>query len=600
MTTTVSSIFKDTVSRHGGRVAARHKVNGAWQTVTWAALGEQVHTVSAGLTALGVPPKARVGVMANTRLDWVVADLGVLGAGCTTVPIYQSSIADDVQYIVNDAQIECLFVEDEGQVKKVESARAQMPNLKHVICFDRCAAREGVTQWADFLKRGAEEWAARREEVTSRVGEVSPQDLLTLVYTSGTTGRPKGVMITHDNMVYEAEAIEQIGIIKPDDVQLLFLPLAHIFAKVLEVTWFKLAHEMAFAESIALVVDNMKDTQPTFMASVPRIFEKVHAKVVAKASSAPGLKGWLARWALRKESEATATELSGGRAGGLGWGLAQRLVIKKVSANLKETFGGRLKFFISGGAPLPADIAYFFAHSGVTILEGYGLTETSAATCVNLPKAGAHKIGTVGPALPGTEVRIAEDGEIMIRGRGVFKGYWNRPDATAEALEADGWFHSGDLGAFDGALLKITGRKKDIIVTAGGKNVAPQNIEGKLKSSCGIISQVVLHGDKRNFLSALVTLDEAALKEWATARGLAGSYAELTGRAEVFAEVNAVFKEVNASLASYETVKKFKILPADFSVESGELTPSLKVKRNVVFANYKALYDAFYEGGGER
>jgi len=271
--------------------------------------------------------------------------------------------------------------------------------------------------------------------------------------------------------------------------------------------------------------------------------------------------------------------------------------MSKVSASLAETFGGRLKFFVSGGAPLPADIAYFFKHNGVTILEGYGLTETSAATCVNLPHI--VNIGTVGPALPGTEVKIAQDGEIMIKGRGVFQGYWNRPDATAEAIEPDGWFHSGDLGSLDArGILKITGRKKDIIVTAGGKNVAPQNIESKLKSACGIISQVVLHGDKRKFLSALVTLDEAALKEWASARGLSGSYAELTQHKDVFAEVKATFDEVNNALASYETVKKFKVLSADFSVESGELTPSLKVKRNVVFANYKALYDAFYEGGG--
>ncbi len=594
MTATVSSIFKDTVARHGDRVAARHKVNGAWEAVTWAALGEQVHTVSAGLTALGVPAKSRVGLMSNTRLDWVTADLGVLGAGCTTVPIYQSSIADDVQYIVNDANIECIFVEDGAQVEKLESARDQMPNLKHIICFDPSPAREGVVQWADFLKSGEEAWASRQEEVLSRGREVSPDDLLTLVYTSGTTGRPKGVMITHDNMVYEATAIGDIGLISPDDVQLLFLPLAHIFAKVLEVTWIKLAHEMAFAESIAAVVDNMKETRPTFMASVPRIFEKVHAKVVSKGTSAPGLKGKLARWAFKKEAEATAAELAGKSAGGLGWALAQRLVMSKVSASLADTFGGRLKFFVSGGAPLPADIAYFFKHNGVTILEGYGLTETSAATCVNLPNI--VTIGAVGPAIPGTEVKIAEDGEIMIRGRGVFQGYWNRADATAEALEPDGWFHSGDLGAIDArGVVKITGRKKDIIVTAGGKNVAPQNIESKLKSSCGVISQVVLHGDKRKFLSALVTLDEAALKEWAGARGLSGSYAELTQHPDVYEVVKKTFDEVNAALASYETVKKFKVLSADFTVESGELTPSLKVKRNVVFANYKELYDGFYD-----
>ena len=422
---------------------------------------------------------------------------------------------------------------------------------------------------------------------------VEPDDLLTLVYTSGTTGRPKGVMITHDNMAYEAEMVAETEIVKPEDVQLLFLPLAHIFAKVLEVTWFKLAHVMAFAESIPKVVENMAETKPHFMASVPRIFEKVYGKVKSGVESAPGVKGRLGRWALSQEARATEIEVKGGQASGLGWSLAQKLVMKKVAASLKHTFGGNLRFFISGGAPLPPDIAYFFKHADITILEGYGLTETSAATSVNRPDL--LKIGTVGPVIKGTEVKIAEDGEIMIRGRGVFKGYWNKPEATAEALEPDGWFHSGDLGTFDGPFLKITGRKKDIIVTAGGKNIAPQNIESKLKSACGLISQVVIHGDKRKFLSAIVTLDEAALTEWAEAEGHHGSFAELTSHEEVCEIIRGAFDQVNSTLASYETIKKHHILDADFSVESGELTPSLKVKRNVVSANYTHIYDSFYQ-----
>lgn len=590
---TVSSVFQQTIKNYGNRVAATHKVGHEWVKVTWSELGTRVNLVSAGLTLLEIPVKARVGIISNTRLEWVVADLGVLGAGCTTVPIYQSSIADDVQYIINDADIVCLFAEDQSQVDKLYSIKEQITQVKRVICFEDIEDDGWVISWSEFCNKGQKLWEEDQASIESRVGEVSPHDLLTLIYTSGTTGRPKGVMITHDNMIYEAEAVDAIGIITPEDTQLLFLPLAHVFAKVLEVTWIKLAHEMAFAESITKVVENMKETKPTFMASVPRIFEKVYAKVVSKATATPGIKGKLARWAFKKEGWATELELAGQQPGGIRWKLAQKLVLSKVKASLKDTFGGRLKFFISGGAPLPADIAYFFKHHDVMILEGYGLTETSAATCVNRPDQ--LKIGTVGPVIPGTEVKIADDGEIMIKGRGVFQGYWNKEEATQEAIEPDGWFHSGDLGAFDGPFLKITGRKKDIIVTAGGKNIAPQNIESKIKSSCPLISQIVLHGDKRKYLTAVVTLDEAALSEWASSTGLKGDYATLTQSSEAFKMIDETIKTVNKALNSYETVKYFKILDTDFTVDSGELTPSLKVKRNVVSANYQEIFDGFYD-----
>ena len=592
--TTVYSMFKDTVREHSSHVAARFKADGQWQTQSWAELGAEVEKVSAALLAIGLEPLSRVSIISNTRLEWVTADLGILGAGCTTVPIYQSSTADDMQYIINDAEVVAAFVENAAQVQKLKEIKSQIPNVKQIISFDAVEDNEDgwVLTWSELVARGTAELDGVRESLEARMSDASPDDLLTLVYTSGTTGRPKGVMITHDNMVYEAGAIEQIGIITPADVQLLFLPLAHIFAKVLEVTWIKLAHEMAFAESIEKVVPNMAEVKPTFMASVPRIFEKVYAKVVSGATSQSGIKGKLARWAFSKEAEATTLERAGKKAGGLGWKLAQKLVISKVKVKLSDLFGGRLKFFISGGAPLPPDIAYFFKHSGVMILEGYGLTETSAATCVNLPDK--LKLGTVGPVLPGTEVRIAEDEEIMIRGRGVFKGYWNRPEATAEALEEDGWFHSGDLGSFDGPFLKITGRKKDLIITAGGKNIAPQNIESKIKSSNPIIGQVVLHGDRRKFLSAVVTIDEAAVLEWAAQRGLSSEYTELTQSPEVYASIDDTFKVVNQELARYETVKKFKVLSEDFSIEGGELTPSLKVKRNVVEKRHMDIFDSFY------
>jgi long-chain acyl-CoA synthetase len=597
--TTITSIFKDTVERHGQQTAAQLKQGGKWVDITWAEIDKTAKAIAGALVSKDLEPKARVAILSNTRIEWITSDLGVLMSDCTTVPIYQSSIADDVQYIINDAEVKFIFAEDESQIKKLWSIKDQIPNVSGVVCFEQISeeVQSEVGDWVmildDFQATGETFYTENQSQVDERSQGVDPSDLLTLVYTSGTTGRPKGVMISHDNMVYEAEAVANTGLITPDDTQLLFLPLAHIFAKVLEVTWFKLGHVMSFAESIPKVVDNMGEVKPTFMASVPRIFEKVYAVVKSGAESKPGVAGKIARWGLKQEEKATEAELKGQTPGGLGWSLAQKIFIPKLSAGIQGKFGGRLRFFISGGAPLPPDIAYFYKHAGITILEGYGLTETSAATSVNQPDQ--MKIGTVGPILDGTEVKIADDGEIMIKGRGVFQGYWNKPEATAEAIEPDGWFHSGDLGAFDGPYLKITGRKKDIIVTAGGKNIAPQNIESKLKSSCTLMSQVVIHGDKRKFLSALVTLEQDALMGWASQKGIEGqSFAELTAHPDVKAIIDDTFKTVNSALASYETIKKWRILDADFSVESGELTPSLKVKRNVVSANHKDLYDSFY------
>jgi long-chain acyl-CoA synthetase len=595
MNSTVYSLFKETVSQMSANVAAQFKKDGQWHDVTWSEFDQQVNQIAAAMVALNVVPGSRVSIIANTRFEWVSSDLGILGAGCTTVPVYQSSIPGDIQYILDDAGVVCVFAEDAIQLEKLRGIKKDIPNVKKVICFndaDVDGQSDWEIGWSQFLEGGSAYLLEHPNIVQERTASIEPNDLLTLVYTSGTTGRPKGVMITHDNRVYEAEAIYKVGLIGSNDVQLLFLPLAHIFAKVLEVTWFKAAHIMTFAESIDKVVENMAEVRPTFMASVPRIFEKVHAKVLGGATSAPGIKGKLATWALAKEADAAQKELKGQVPSGLGWALAQKLVISKVAVKLNALFGGRLRFFVSGGAPLSPAIAYFFKHAGVTILEGYGLTETSAATCVNNP--GEERIGTVGNALPGTEVKIAEDGEILIRGRGVFKGYWNREEATAAAITEEGWFCSGDIGVIENGYVRITDRKKDIIVTAGGKNIAPQNIENLIKSQCPLISQVVIHGDKRKFLSALITLDEVTLVEWAKGHNVDDSYASLTQNEKVRSVIESTLDGVNNSLNRYETIKKYDVLDKDFSIESGELTPSMKVKRNVINKNYQERYDAFY------
>jgi len=594
----IHEMFTAAVASRRDRVGAQYKDHGAWRDVTWGEMERTGQLLSAGLVKLGVAAKERVSIYANTRLEWILADIGVLGAGGTTVPIYQSSTVDDAEYILNDAGVVAVFAEDAALAAKLRSIQAKLPGVKKVVVMSGEVSPEGKASgwemsWDDLLELGEAHWAAHEAEVKARAAALKPSDLLTLIYTSGTTGRPKGTMLTHDNMLYEAEAARKVNLISPDDVQYLFLPMAHVFAKVLEVVWFREAHVMAFWEGdMKKIVDNLGEVRPTLVCAVPRIFEKIYAKTIADASSTPGLKGHIVRWGLEQGVRAAKLEQQGGTPGGVGWALAQKLVWSKIHERLLARFGGRIRFFVSGGAPLSRDIAYFFKHAGFKICEGYGLTETSAATTINLPHD--IRIGSVGRPMPGTEIKIAEDGEILIRGRGVMIGYYNKADATKEALDDDGWFHSGDIGNVDkDGFVRITDRKKDIIVTAGGKNVAPQNIENLIKSRSALISQAVVHGDQRKFLSVVLTVDEENVRSWAKQKGIAGDYKQLTQAPELLSEIGNVVKDVNNGLASYESLKKFKVLDHDFSV-GDQLTPSLKVKRKICNERYKDIFDSFY------
>jgi long-chain acyl-CoA synthetase len=602
MAKNVYQLFKNTVAARGDRTAAQQKSGGVWRDVTWNELLGLTEKVSAGLVGLGIAPKERVSVLSNTRLEWCIADIGILGAGLTTVPVYQSSTSEETQFILQDAGVCAIFAEDATQVAKLRKIRSSLPNVKKIIVIDGPAdADDGwVTSWDAFLASGEKVLKEKGDEVRARPSQLGPDDILTFIYTSGTTGKPKGTILTHDNMMYEAEAIQKLGVITADDVQYFWLPLAHVFAKVLEVTWLALGHVMSFWErDQKKIVENMGEVRPTVMACVPRIYEKVYAKVVGDMNATAGVGGKIAKWGLAKGAEAAKLEAEGKRADSLGWTIAKKLVFTKVGDKLGQRFGGRLRFFISGGAPLAKDIAFFFKYAGVIILEGYGLTETSAATTVNLPND--NRIGTVGRALPGTELKIASDGEILIKGRGVMRGYWNRDDATKEAIDSDGWFHSGDIGVVDkDGFVRITDRKKDIIVTAGGKNIAPQNLEGGLKAKSPLISQVVVHGDKRNFLSAIITLDRDNLEGWAKGKGIVNGsfdYAKITQHPDVKTALDEVFSDFNKGLASYESVKKFKILDHDFEI-GDQLTPSLKVKRKLCNDRYKDIFDGIYAGGG--
>jgi long-chain acyl-CoA synthetase len=584
-------MFEATAARLSTRTATKHKQAGRWIETSWAELARRARDVADGLAAIGLQKGDRVAIIGETTLDWNVADLGALGAGAITVPIYQSLKAHDVQYILENSGARWVFCDGEAQVAKIRQVKDRLPALEGIVRFSGTPGTAYERMLVDVEGAGAE-WRAGNEAAHSaRVASISVDDPACFIYTSGTTGNPKGVVLTHGNWVYEADAVAQIALLVEDEIVLMFLPMAHSFAKVVQAAWLKLGFTMAFVESIERITDNAGEVKPTVMPAVPRIFEKAYTTVVTKGLATPGVKGKLFKWALESlDAWSSAKERGESPSSSLGLLVGRKLVFPKLGATLAERFGGRIRFFVSGGAPLSPKIAWFFDAVGLTILEGYGLTETSAGTCVNRP--GKNKIGTVGLPIPGTEARIAPDGEILIRGGGVMREYYQNPAATAEVI-VDGWFHTGDIGSVDAdGCVKITDRKKDIIVTAGGKNVAPQNLENELKTE-PLVSQVMVHGDKRKFLSALVTLNEENARKFLADRNVAPA-GPLHESKEIRARIQQAIDVLNARQASYSTIKKFAILQNDFTIESGELTPTLKVKRKLCTQKYKAVLDAFY------
>lgn len=611
--TNVVEMFAARVADTGDRTALRRKQDGVWVGQSWKEFDEVSDRIAAGLLELGVSAEDRVCILGGTRPEWVWSDIAVLKAGAVTVPIYPSNTPEQCAYILKDCGATAVFCEDPHQLEKVLAVRPDLPGLKHVVYFGPVAVLdkpdaegrtrvtleevmpapvEGVQSLDELLTRGdgASDVAAT---LADREEAIAADSVCTIVYTSGTTGDPKGVVLTHDAFVFECGAIADALEMGPDDEQLLFLPMAHIFAKVLMFAGIHLGYVTAFAEGIPKVVQNIGEVKPTFMGSVPRIYEKVYTKVVGGAEQAGGAKKKIFDWSVAVGRAVSAERQAGREPGGLlalKYGIATKLVFSK----LHTLFGGRLKFFISGGAPLSKEIAEFFHAAGILVLEGYGLTETTAATHIN--RKGAYRFGSVGQALDGVEVKIAADGEIVMKGRNIMREYFGKPEATADALDSDGWFHSGDIGEVDGqGFLRITDRKKDLIVTAGGKNIAPQSLENGLKLS-PYISQAMVHGDKRKFLAALITLDEDTAKVWAADHGIQfKDLADLSQHPKVFELIQAEIHALNAALPSYERIKKFAILEQDLSTEAGELTPTLKVKRKVVTDNFRSLLDSFYD-----
>jgi len=576
--------------------AMSYKQDGAWTPMTWAQADTRVKRIAHGLLSLGLQDEQRVGILGATSVPWILADVGILYAGGATTTVYPSNTPEECAYILDDCEAVMVFADTDEQVAKILEVREQIPSLQHVIVFDGTPTDDGFVRTLAQLEAQGETWSADHptalDEVASRI---TPERLATLIYTSGTTGKPKGVMLTHDAWVYVTEAIDKHGIISPADQQFLFLPLAHVFAKIMQVVFIRLGVPTAVDGNIPDLIDNLGETKPTWMGAVPRVFEKAYNKIVSNAREAGGMKWRIFQWSVgvgRRVSQLRQQQKEPTGLLKLQYQLAEKLVFNKV----KAVFGGRLRFLISGGAPLSAEIAEFFHACGILILEGYGMTESTAASTINTPDD--FVFGTVGRPAPGVEVSIADDGEVLIRGRTVMKGYYNLPDKTAETIDDQGWLHTGDLGTIlPSGHVKITGRKKDLIITAGGKNIGPAHFQNKLKARSSWVSQVLMHGDKRNYCVALITLNEEAVEKWAREHNVAfSSLADLSRNAEVKALVQADVDAVNQDLPSYETVKKIHLCEQDWTVENGFLTPSMKVKRSVVEAEYAQVLDGFYEG----
>jgi len=563
-----------------------------WRSLTWKQTYDDTEKLAAGLLSLGLEPEQRVSIASNTRLDWILADYAVMLAGGATTTVYPSTGDADVAYILGDSNTRFLFAEDDSQVEKVRIHKDEL-NIEKVVLFDGAGDGDWVISMDDLRALG-EAWLKDQPEgVKERARTVTRDSLATLIYTSGTTGKPKGVELTHHNWTYEGAFVESVNILTINDVQFLWLPLAHSFGKVLLSLQLQVGFVTAVDGRVPLIVENLPVVQPTFMAAVPRIFEKVYAKVAQTALSEGGAKAKIFTWAFKVGIEAAEKELAGEKVGGT-LAMKRSIADKLVFSKIRERLGGHMRYMISGSAALSKDIALWFYAAGLPILEGYGLTETSAGTCVMRPDR--IKFGTVGEPAAGTEIKIADDGEILIRGGGVMRGYRNLPEANAEVFPGDGWFATGDIGEIDDmGRVKITDRKKDLVKTSGGKYIAPSAIESQFKAISGLVGNMVVHANDRNFASALITLDPDAAAAWAADHGKAGaSLDEIAKDPEMLKEMQASVDELNSRLNRWETIKKFEILDRDFTVEEGELTPSLKVKRKAVEEKYRDILDAMY------
>lgn len=577
------------------REAFRAPRGDGWKSWTWRQTQEDVHAYAAGLLALGLEPEQRVAIAGATSVEWILADLAVMCAGGATTTVYPSTVEEDVAYILADSGSRFVIADDAAQLAKLLAQRENLPAVDKVVLIDPAGADldDWVISLDDLGERGRALLAEKPTVVTDAIEATGPEGLATLIYTSGTTGRPKGVELTHGNWCYEAAAIDGLQLIRADHLQFLWLPLSHSFGKVLLSGQLQVGWVSAVDGRIDKIVDNLAVIKPSFMAGAPRIFEKVYARVVSTTAAEGGPKATIFNWAVGVGRDVVRRRQEGRSVPpwvGAQHALADKLVFSKV----RERLGGNIEYLVSGSAALSRDVGEWFAAMGLPILEGYGLTESSAGSVVNRP--GQNAIGTVGFPLPGSEVKIAEDGEILLRGPGIMRAYHNLPDATREMLIGDGWLATGDIGTIDDlGRVVITDRKKDLIKTSGGKYIAPSLIEARLKALCPLLSNIIVHAEGRNYATALVTLDPDTAAAFAEANGLSGDMEQWAASDAVRADVQAAVDTLNSELNRWETIKDFRILPRDLTVEDGELTPSLKIKRKVVADRYGDHLDDMYQ-----
>ncbi|MDQ6841603.1 MAG: long-chain fatty acid--CoA ligase [Actinomycetota bacterium] len=583
---TVAMLPASAAERFGHEVAARYRCGGEWRVLTYAEAADAIEALAAGLMGLGVQPGDRVGIIADTSVRWTLSSYAITCAGAVVVPIYPTSSAPECRWVLSDSGARILFCEDESQREKVEQVRAELPELEQLIGIQ---AGGGEISFDELRDQGR---ARGAPVLTERSGAIAPEEPYTIIYTSGTTGPPKGVVLTHANAMSVCRVVEELGIVQPGEKTYLYLPLAHAFALTAQLASYDQGTTIIYyGGDTKQIISEIIETQPTYLPSVPRVFEKLYAMAEAAAGEAGGQDRERLHQAVavgvdvrrrRQRGEFVPEELD--RA----FEQADEAIFSKV----RQLFGGQMRQAISGAAPIAPEILEFFYATGVPVLEGWGMTETTAlGTVATLEN---FKFGTVGRALPGVEIRIApEDGEILTRGPNVFREYWRNPSATAEAL-IDGWLHTGDIGELDDeGYLRITGRKKDIIITAGGKNLTPANIENDLKQS-RFISQAVMYGDRRPYPVALITLDPEEIVPWASSQGLPEELDELAWHPNVLSLIQNELDRANSHYAQVEQIKKFAILDHDLSIEGGELTPTLKVKRAVIHDRYADVFDALY------
>jgi long-chain acyl-CoA synthetase len=583
---TVALLPRSAAERFAEGAAARHKVDGEWRELSYADAARAIEEIALGLVDLGIQPGDRVGILADTRVEWTLASYGISAASAVVVPIYPTNSPRECEWVVGNSGSRAVICENAGQAAKIEEVRGALPELAHVIGIESGGGELTLEQLRERGRGGDV------DALHARQAEVDPNDAYTIVYTSGTTGPPKGVVLTHDNAMSVCRMVEAIAFVQPGEVTYLYLPLAHVFALTAQLATFDQGTTLIyFGGDTRHILPEIIETKPSYLPSVPRIFEKLYAAAMKMQEQASEDERERFRKAIqlgvavrrrREHGEPVPEEME----------QQFQQADEHIFSRVRQLFGGSARLAVTGAAPIAPEILEFFYAAGVPVMEGWGMTETTGVGTVGTLEQ--FKFGTVGRPLPGVEIRIAEeDGEILMRGPNVFREYWRNPDATAETL-IDGWLHTGDIGVLDGdGFLKITGRKKDIIITAGGKNLTPANIENDLKQS-RFISQAVMYGDRKPYPVALVTLDAEEILPWAKERGLPEDLAALAQDEQVRGLVQAELDRANANYARVEQVKKFTILDHDLSVETGELTPTLKVKRNVINQRYEALFEGMY------